>query len=139
MAVPCPDHRGRAKPPPAPLLSRPSCARSTSPLAPTPHSTTPRPTFPRSKPDQNLYRAAIAGCMRATPHGKKILNMGARLAISILTATQELERIVAAQRDVPSDGDKPLSSSWVVLPDDDWEMVDASAPSREVIRAVAVV
>jgi len=72
--------------------------------------------------------------MRCTPEGQKILHMGPRLAVSIMTATRELERIVGAQtqRDQPSDvtmGDATplLSNSWVVVPGEDWEMVDCGA------------
>jgi hypothetical protein len=55
--------------------------------------------------------------------------MGPRLAVSILTATRELERIVASQMDVDTDiavKDGALSRSWVVVPgeDRDWEMID---------------
>ena len=67
--------------------------------------------------------------MRSSPEGQKILHMGPRLAFSIYNATRELERIVASQRDGEGDiymGDTEqlLSTSWVVLPQDDWEMVD---------------
>jgi hypothetical protein len=79
--------------------------------------------------------------MRHSPEGQKILIMGARLAVSILTATRELERIVArqqleAQEDVvmadPTAGaDKGamdrMTGSWVFVPGEDWEMVDCSA------------
>lgn len=68
--------------------------------------------------------------MRCSPEGQKILNMGPRLAVSILTATRELERIVASQ--IESDGDVPmidatLANPWVVVPGEDWEMVDCAA------------
>ncbi|KAI0059259.1 hypothetical protein BV25DRAFT_1993768 [Artomyces pyxidatus] len=127
--------------------SRPACTpappdssrRTTSPLAPVQMFTTPRPSFPRSKPEPNLYRAAITGHMRSTPQGQKILNMGARLAVSILTATRELERLVRdADLDAMIVDTKPLSTSWVVVPCDDWEMVELSSPVMEVSRAVAV-
>jgi len=55
--------------------------------------------------------------------------MGPRLAVSILTATRELERIVASQLDADDDVvmlDGTLSSSWVFVPNQDWEMVDIS-------------
>jgi len=57
--------------------------------------------------------------------------MGPRLAVSIMTATRELERIVAQQMDAENDmADSPtgvLSNSWVVVPGEDWEMVDCGA------------
>jgi hypothetical protein len=85
--------------------------------------------------------------MRCSPEGQKILSMGPRLAVSILTATRELERIVAAQMINglgtmygEGDGDVamvdgtgamgvgPLSKSWIVVPGgEDWEMVDCSS------------
>lgn len=37
--------------------------------------------------------------MRSSPEGEKILRMGPRLAIAILSATRELERIVSAHED----------------------------------------
>jgi len=108
--------------------------RSSSPLAPTRTLLPGRPVFPRSKPEPDLYRKAITTRMRCTPEGQKILHMGPRLAVSIMTATRELERIVGAQtqRDQPSDvtmGDATplLSNSWVVVPGEDWEMVDCGA------------
>jgi hypothetical protein len=79
--------------------------------------------------------------MRCSPEGQKILLMGPRLALSILTATRELERIVAQQaerEDVvmadaggpPSCAEAvvgPLTNSWVFVPGEDWEMVDCGA------------
>jgi hypothetical protein len=37
--------------------------------------------------------------MRSSPEGEKILGMGPRLAIAILSATRELELIVSAHED----------------------------------------
>jgi len=84
--------------------------------------------------------------MRGTPEGQKILHMGPRLAVSIMTATRELERIVAAQaekekerdrerdrdndvvmNDISSPPPMSLSNSWVVVPGEDWEMIDCGA------------
>jgi hypothetical protein len=76
--------------------------------------------------------------MKSSPEGQKILRMGPRLAISIMTATKELERIVAAQTEreamaaagddaMAVDSNPVLSKSWVLIPDQDWEMVDCSA------------
>jgi len=65
--------------------------------------------------------------MRCTPEGQKILYMGPRLAVSILTATRELEQIVASQMDVDSDivmVDDTLHM-WVIVQNDCWEIVDA--------------
>ena len=70
--------------------------------------------------------------MRMSPEGQKVLQMGPRLAFSIYNAThatRELERIVASQRDsegdvLMGDSESVLSSSWVVFPQDDWEMVE---------------
>ncbi|OBZ72361.1 hypothetical protein A0H81_07845 [Grifola frondosa] len=106
--------------------------RTSSPLAPARTILPARASFPRSKPEPNLYRMAITTRMRMSPEGQKILNMGPRLAISIYTATKELEQIVAAQRDsdrdvAMSNADSPLSNSWVVVPPEDWEMVDCTA------------
>ena len=100
----------------------------------------PRTCFPRSKPEPDLYRMAITTRMRMSPEGRKILYMGPRLALSMYTAnrelerslqmaTNELERIVASQRE--ADGDivmtEDVGQPWVVLPQDDWEMVDCAA------------
>ncbi|KAG8213454.1 hypothetical protein J3R82DRAFT_11971 [Butyriboletus roseoflavus] len=73
--------------------------RMTSPLAPTRKSLPPRASFPQSKPEPNLYRTALKGRMRSSSEGEKILRMGPRLAIAILSATKELERIVSAHED----------------------------------------
>ncbi|TFK75067.1 hypothetical protein BDN72DRAFT_758251 [Pluteus cervinus] len=76
----------------------PKTQHTTSPLAPV-RTAKPlcRPSFPRSKPEPDLYRRAITTRMRCSPEGQKILTMGPRLAVSIMTATRELEKIVAAQ------------------------------------------
>ncbi|KAJ3571150.1 hypothetical protein NP233_g3940 [Leucocoprinus birnbaumii] len=119
----------------------PSTCRASSPLSPKRHLLPGRPVFPRSKAEPDLYRLAIKTCMRYSPEGQKILQMGPRLALSILTATQDLERMVAEQESreevmledratVETDSDfeseddsEGLSSSWVELQDDeDWEM-----------------
>lgn len=107
--------------------------RMSSPLSPVPCSRPPRSSFPRSKREPDLYRVAITTRMRMTPEGQKILHMGPRLALSILTATRELEKIVAAQREsdsdifmAPSVPEPSVNASWRGLPED-WEMVDCSA------------
>lgn len=99
--------------------------RASSPLAPCQKLLPPRACFPRSKQAPDLYKVAITTRMRCSPEGQKILSMGPRLAVSILTATRELEKIVASQMEV--DSDVPvLTNSWVVVAGDerDWEMVD---------------
>jgi hypothetical protein len=81
--------------------------------------------------------------MRCSPEGQKILLMGPRLALSILTATRELERIVAQQMEAEREredvvmGEAPslgagalgpaAGNSWVFVPGEDWEMVDCGA------------
>ena len=123
-------------PPPPNTPFRPAVRRPTSPLAPVRTPRPPRLAFPRSRPEPDLYRKAITARMRGSPEGQKILLMGARLAVSILTATRELERIVARNNleseDVtmepsPPPVPPPLTNSWVIVPGEDWEMVDCSA------------
>ena len=85
--------------------------------------------------------------MRSSPEGQKILHMGPRLALSIITATKDLERIVADQdRERDRDNDiimsdstfslsastlasPVLTKSWVFVKSEahDWEMLDCSA------------
>ena len=117
--------------------------RTSSPLSPTRTTLPGRPVFPRSKPETDLYRTAIKTCMRSSPLGQKILHMGPRLAMSIMTATQELERIVADQQERDKDNDVVMSdstlvsptslampvltTSWVMVKGEDWEMIDCAA------------
>ncbi|KAI0784206.1 hypothetical protein C8Q75DRAFT_736341 [Abortiporus biennis] len=107
--------------------------RTTSPLSPTVATLPARASFPKSKPEPDLYKVAITTRMRMSPEGQKILHMGPRLALSISAATQELERIVAAaQRDKDNDvvminAEPHMTTSWVMVPPEDWEMVDCSA------------
>lgn len=75
----------------------PSSLRASSPLSPKRHLLPGRPVFPRSKREPNLHRQAIRTCMRYSSDGQKILQMGPRLAVSILAATKDLERMVAEQ------------------------------------------
>ena len=70
--------------------------RTTSPLAPTRKVLPPRASFPRSKPEPDLYRVAIKKRMANSPEGEKILRMGPRPAVAVMTAMRELERIVSA-------------------------------------------
>ncbi|EGO24408.1 hypothetical protein SERLADRAFT_389564 [Serpula lacrymans var. lacrymans S7.9] len=93
------------------------CPRASSPLAPNRKPLPPRASFPRSKQEPDLYRVAIKTRMRCSQEGEKILLMGPRMALSILSATKELEKIVASQMDV----DRDLS-----MAKDDWEMLGIS-------------
>ena len=112
--------------PPQPNSVAFCCPRASSPLAPSQKSLPPRASFPRSKhTEPDLYRVAITTRMRCSPEGQKILTMGPRLAVSMLTATRELERIIAAQIDRDNDVqmmDGTLGRPWVV--GEDWDMVD---------------
>ena len=125
--------------------------RTSSPLSPTRTVLPGRPVFPRSKQEPDLYRVAIKTHMRSSPEGQKILHMGPRLALSIITATKDLERIVAGEereRDKGKDKDNDivmsdstfnlstsslaspvLTKSWVFVKNEahDWEMLDCSA------------
>ncbi|KIY67118.1 hypothetical protein CYLTODRAFT_422815 [Cylindrobasidium torrendii FP15055 ss-10] len=66
-----------------------------SPIQPLHHQLCqPRPKPRRFPREPDLHRQAIQRCMRATSEGQKILNMGPRLAVNILTATQDLERML---------------------------------------------
>ncbi|KAF8841792.1 hypothetical protein BDN67DRAFT_488826 [Paxillus ammoniavirescens] len=95
--APLPKRATRVPPPkPQPALSS---SRTTSPLAPTQKLLSPRPIFPRSKREPDLYRVALKARMRSSPEGEKMLRMGPRLAIAILSATKELEKIVSAHAD----------------------------------------
>ncbi|KAF5358760.1 hypothetical protein D9758_008550 [Tetrapyrgos nigripes] len=129
-------------PPPKPIASTPkpvqypahtASYRISSPLSPVRTVLPARPVFPRSKHEPDLYKQAITTNMRSTPEGQKILYMGPRLALSIMTATKELELIVASQPshdsdvimyDATSTNSNPPNASWVIVPSDDWEMVD---------------
>ena len=78
--------------------------------------------------------------MRYSPEGQKILDMGSSLALSIMTATKELERIVADQHE--RDGGVVISDVPVAdvppfphpAPDDDATMTQddmATTPAGE--------
>ena len=121
--------------------------RTSSPLSPLRTVLPGRPVFPRSKQEPDLYRVAIKTHMRSSPEGQKILHMGPRLALSIITATKDLERIVADQeRERDKDNDiimsdstfslsastlasPVLTKSWVFVKNEghDWEMLDCLA------------
>lgn len=128
--------RTSSQSPPLPRPAPMHGLRSPSPLAPTPVRAAPtaRTHFPRSKPEPDLYRIAITTRMRMSPEGQKILHMGPRLALSIYNATRELEKLVASQSQRDAEGDVDmrdsneslLTSSWVAVAGDDWEMIDCS-------------
>jgi hypothetical protein len=103
--------------------------RVSSPLAPKRTVLPPRASFPRSKPEPNLYKMAITARMQRSPTGQKILTMGPRLALAITSATKELEKMVGQQQqhDVVMVDGTTMSTSWVVVPGEDWEMVDCGA------------
>lgn len=119
---------------PAPLRKSRSPSRSPSRTQTPPASfslppqTPPQPSYPsctqpRSRPrrfprEPDLHRQAIQRCMRATSEGQKILNMGPRLAVGILNATRELERLLL-------EGelrDRSATTEDVVM--EDWEVVN---------------
>lgn len=102
----------------------PSRPRRSSPLAPMQHPMPERPSLPCTKKrEPDLYRTAIETRMRLSPVGRNILNMGPRIAMSIFTATEALESLVAAQRDWDMP-DVAMEASWVDVLQDDWEMVE---------------
>ncbi|KAI0370340.1 hypothetical protein BV20DRAFT_1035853 [Pilatotrama ljubarskyi] len=103
--------------------------RTSSPLAPVQRTLGERPSLPCTKKrEPDLYRTAIETRMRMSPVGRNILHMGPRVAMSIISATEALEHIVASQRDGEAQrgGDPALSASWVDVSPEDWEMVDHS-------------
>ncbi|KAJ7649769.1 hypothetical protein FB45DRAFT_1017219 [Roridomyces roridus] len=57
------------------------------------HPRHPHAYHSKRTPSQTLHRRAVLASLRATLHGAKILHMGARLAVGILGATAELERL----------------------------------------------
>ncbi|KAJ7760678.1 hypothetical protein DFH07DRAFT_429110 [Mycena maculata] len=80
-------------PPKSPAsLPRTPSSRALSSLASTPPAPSKKKT-PRQP--TTLHRRALLAAFRATPSGAKILHMGARLAVGVLGATAELERICA--------------------------------------------
>ncbi|KAG5353034.1 hypothetical protein C0989_011002 [Termitomyces sp. Mn162] len=110
------------KPVPRALLS----PRQSSPLAPTRTPLPSRPLFPRSKPEPDLYRKALRTSMKGSPEGQKILCMGPHLAVSIMSATMELERLV--ERAACDDADPDVEGDVLMRdaassPLDDWEML----------------
>ncbi|KAG6875249.1 hypothetical protein C0992_004563 [Termitomyces sp. T32_za158] len=119
-------------PPPRPQpTAPPTKPRLSSPLAPARLPRPSRPLFPRSKPEPDLYRKALTACMKGSPEGQKILRMGPHLAVSMMSVTMDLERLVAsaagddADAEGDTEGDVPMhdaTASCVAL--DDWEMVD---------------
>ena len=127
---------------PKPIIKAPSIPtvastpRQSSPLAPTRSWLPGRPVFPRSKAEPDLYRKALTACLKRSPEGQQFLRMTKKFATSVMAATKELERIVAAQtqkeketQDVVMKDARPLpvlTRSWVVVSGEDWEMVDGT-------------
>ncbi|EIW57350.1 uncharacterized protein TRAVEDRAFT_29474 [Trametes versicolor FP-101664 SS1] len=100
--------------------------RTSSPLAPVQRTLGERPSLPCTKKrEPDLYRAAIETRMKLSPVGRHILRMGPRVALSILSATEALEHLVA-DADPQWRGDSALGASWVDVSPEDWEMVDHS-------------
>ncbi|KAF7312039.1 hypothetical protein MIND_00216000 [Mycena indigotica] len=131
-----------------PILDRPLRLPSTSPLAqndgcaramvlPIPPSSflacgpahpPPPSARSRSKPkaQADLHRRALTACMRESPEGAKILRMGARLAVEIMSATKELERLCGnSENDLLGDEDAMGEiDDEVVAAMDDIDMED---------------
>ena len=106
--------------------------RASSPLSPNRILRPTRASFPRAKnAEPDLYRMALKARMGSSPEGRKILLMGPRIALSIMSATQELEKIVSKQSwqdaDIIMADGTGTSNSWVVVPGEDWEMIDCGA------------
>ncbi|KAI9060989.1 hypothetical protein FKP32DRAFT_1613202 [Trametes sanguinea] len=100
---------------------------TSSPLAPVQRTLGEHPSLPYTKKrEPDLYRTAIETRMRMSPVGRNILHMGPRVALSIISATEALEHLVASQRDGEAlrGGDLALTASWVDVSQEDWEMVD---------------
>ena len=79
---------------------RPRCS---SPLAPVQRDLPERPSLPKTKKRElDLYRTAIEARMRMSPVGRNILQMAPReaMSMSVRTATEALECLVAAHSDV---------------------------------------
>ncbi|KAH9481788.1 hypothetical protein JR316_0006315 [Psilocybe cubensis] len=115
VAPPLPSS-SNSKPPAKVILPSKECPitqhlslRLTSPLSPMPRRNVPiqLPSILARRRDKaktnssanSLYRTAIITHMSSSPEGQKILHMGPRLAMSIINATKELERIVALQQE----------------------------------------
>ncbi|TFK94010.1 hypothetical protein K466DRAFT_36850 [Polyporus arcularius HHB13444] len=104
--------------------------RRSSLLAPVQKSLPERPSLPCAKKrEPDLYRTAIQTRMRLSPVGRNILEMGPRIAMSmsVITATEALENLVAAHGDCDMPDMPALSASWVDLGQEDWEMVEPDA------------
>ncbi|KAJ7649772.1 hypothetical protein FB45DRAFT_1049949 [Roridomyces roridus] len=75
----------------------PSSCVSLPPITTSPKVTHTKPK-PKRTPPQTLHRRAVLASLRATPHGAKIVHMGARLAVGILGATAQLERLCTGEQ-----------------------------------------
>ncbi|KAJ6468329.1 hypothetical protein C8R45DRAFT_467008 [Mycena sanguinolenta] len=86
---------------------------------------------PRTKPKSaDLHRRAITACMRASPSGAKILHMGARLAVGIMSATRDLERLCSDGTDSSADAEGEDSSCGGIL-DEEMNLEDADAVGED--------
>ncbi|KAJ7895073.1 hypothetical protein B0H13DRAFT_2035231 [Mycena leptocephala] len=90
VRAPLPTRSAKPRSCPNPFAS--SSSLSNPFAAPKARQTSPPARSGKGKaPD--LHRRAVTACMRASPAGAKILHMGARLAVGIMSATRELERM----------------------------------------------
>ncbi|KAG7090048.1 hypothetical protein E1B28_011667 [Marasmius oreades] len=147
---PRPQHATLSQNPPPPPM--PHAPRTSSPLSPTSnpyqiqnYNYNNRRSTKKAQPD--LHKQAIFTRMRCNPEGARILHMGPRLALSIMEATRDLERLVggygpgfgtAVEIDPTKDSscsvESPMSTtailtqSWVMISADlqshsEWEML----------------
>lgn len=109
------------------------------------------------RPEPDLYRMAIRMRMLLSPEGQKILSLGPRVALEmdvdrvngvkqeaertrrdIVSVTRDLERMVQDISDedvlmdclptpLPTPAPPILTTSWVIVKGEDWEMVDCTA------------
>ncbi|KAJ7183255.1 hypothetical protein C8R46DRAFT_511981 [Mycena filopes] len=112
VRAPFPPSRGKSPPRSAKLV----------PPSPAPVSAKGKGKAAGSAAD--LHRRAVTACMRASPAGAKILHMGARLAVGIMSATRDLERMCGD--DAPSDA--PSSGFYL---DEEDEDLDAEGVDEE--------
>ncbi|KAI0711910.1 hypothetical protein C8T65DRAFT_739371 [Cerioporus squamosus] len=104
--------------------------RRSSLLAPVQKPLPERPSLPCTKKrEPDLLRTAIETRMRLSPVGRNILAMGPRIAMSmsVITATEALESLVAAHGDCDMPDMPALGASWVDLSQEDWEVVEPDA------------
>ncbi|KAJ7189832.1 hypothetical protein B0H12DRAFT_1246514 [Mycena haematopus] len=86
---------------------------------------------PRTKvKTSDLHRRAVTACMRASPSGAKILHMGARLAVGIMSATRELERL-CGEADSSPDTEGDVSPYGAILDEEMNLEEDADAVGED--------